>query len=77
MNKKDKELLSVLYEMEHYKPLVKLMKSVRKDIADLLIGVDMTGDNADKRVSFLQGQHFALKSLESKIKQIHKASTKD
>lgn len=77
MNNKDKESLSYLYELDQFKSLTRLCNQVTRGIADKLLVVDMTQVNADKTVSFLQGQAFALKSLQAKLRDIHKKSTKD
>ena len=77
MNSKDKENLSYLYETEQYKSLVKLGNQVRRDISEKLLVVDMTQVNADKTVSFLQGQAFAIKSLQVKVQELHKKSMKE
>lgn len=77
MNSKDKELLSDLYEMEHYKALTRLLKKVRADIADKMLAYDMTSMNAERHITFLQGQAFAIKSVQDKVKDFHKKSMKD
>lgn len=77
MNKKDKESLSYLYELEQFKSLTKLCNSVRKGIAEKMLHFDLTVDNAERHIAFLQGQAFAIDSLLKKIKEINKQSQKN
>lgn len=74
MNSKDKANLSYLYELEQYKSFTRFCKSLRLTIAEQLLAYDLTAPNAERHVAFLQGQAFALDSLQKKLKELHRKS---
>lgn len=73
ISSKDKEQLSYLYETSQYKALVRLCSTVRQDILEKLAVIPLEADTT-KNVAFLQGQIFALDSLQKKVKEVHKKS---
>ena len=70
--RKIKENLALLYEYPEFKALEKWNQIKRANLADQILGVDMSAEGADKRVAMLQGQALAHGLMLLELKKIHK-----
>jgi len=68
LSSKEKEALALLFEMDEYKALKRLMQHERYNIATKLLSIP-----ADQTVviAHMQGQAHALKELHQMLRKIH------
>lgn len=69
---KDKASLAALYELPDFKAFKKLCAVKRQKVMQLLLQQDMSVPGADKRVSMLQGQAYALDMVVQEMQSIHR-----